>query len=207
MPYLELKEKLLATFNSRNIKKSLEEKFDEQINVLDLDNATSKYNGRSFIINKDDTGFFVTVKESGERIELSFEETTKCLRIINKKSKAVTFIPIDGRGTISQNNFSFCDFIFFSSNFYFCEFKLNASTNNYLSIRDNREKAKKQLSNTIKWFDGELAGDYQGVTKKALLVSPPHFPKINANIQELQLFFLEEFQLDFLECSNQTVEI
>jgi hypothetical protein len=202
---MTFKDKIFQVFKNNDIVNSYEETTNDTIKVIDFDRVGHKYNGRSFIVFNKEQEKFIKIKktqQSDENIVLTNEEGQKNFEIINSTNKLIAFLPIDGKGTITPKG-SFCDFAFFSSEkFYFCEFKLNALTENYLSIQKNRDIAKDQIVETIKWLDKKLEKNYCGLLKEAILISPPHFPKFNPNIQALVLFFLEEHSIPFSESIN-----
>ncbi|MDR1919269.1 MAG: hypothetical protein LBQ65_06445 [Tannerellaceae bacterium] len=124
-------------------------------------------------------------------------DTNNVFTVIN--SRAICFIPIDGKGGLLGGT-SNCDFIFFNKkNFCFVELKLNAFSLKEQSIRDNRRKAVEQLENTMSFFNKMLDNDYSGLKLEAYVATPDVYPRENTAFQSIKVKFLEDNGIDLFE--------
>ena len=199
--YIQIKEKLLDVFKDRNIESSFDELNENEYRIIDFNREKHPYKGRAFVLQYEDKKVFGIIKFNSKpqlRIDFTENEIDKYFQIINEKQTG--FLPVDGKGTITDNNQSCCDFVFFNHHtFYFCEFKVFATTESYLSIKQKREEATQQLVNTIKLFDEKLNANYCNLILQSYLISPPHFPKFNPDIQQLKISFLEKNGIELNE--------
>jgi len=142
-----------------------------------------------------------------EIVAEDFFDPTKLFKV--SQAKTMGFIPIDGKKGLLGFGTSHCDFVLFDEHdFCFVELKLNAeeiSEDNkdelraIRKIRKNREKAKDQLSNTIDWFDNQLAKNYEGLTLEAYVCTPQSYPRQNAAWEALATAFLEKYGFHLFE--------
>ncbi len=167
------------------------------------------YKGQSFIIatiQPDDNTY--TIRQNGiEIVAEDFFDRTKLFNVSHAKTTG--FIPIDGKEGLRGFGTSHCDFVLFDEhNFCFVEFKLNAEDISegdkdelhiIRKIRKNRKKAISQLSNTIDWFDNQLAKNYEGLGLEAYVCTPESYPKKNTAWEELEVAFLEKYGFPLFE--------
>ena len=166
-----------------DIKELLSTAFDNFSDVLEIEMRSEfsiiDYQGQSFIIiniNSDDDTF--TIKLNGVDSVKNGFDITKLFNVIN--AKMVGFIPIDGKKGLLGFGDSHCDFVFFDENdFCFVEFKLNATS--LRKVDANRDKAIKQLTNTIDLFDKKLNGNYADLNLEAYVCTPEFYPRFNSS--------------------------
>jgi hypothetical protein len=189
-----------------DIKELLANAFDNFSDVLEIEMRSEfsiiDYKGQSFIIiniNSDDDTF--TIKLNGvDTVENGFD-ITKLFNVIN--AKMVGFIPIDGKKGLLGFGDSHCDFVFFDENdFCFVEFKLNATS--LRKVDANRDKAIKQLTNTIDLFDKKLNGNYADLNLEAYVCTPEFYPRFNSSWIAFAKDFLEEYGFELFEINNKT---
>ena len=204
--YIQMKEKLLDVFKDRNIESSFEELAIGEAKIIDFSRPKDKYKGRAFVLKYSQEKAYGVVRFNNKTEDLQIEflenEIEKYFSMVIKSETG--FLPIDGKGTIMSGNESCCDFVFFDfETFYFCEFKVFAISEKYLTIQKNRKDAINQLVKTIGFFDKNLAKNYCGLRLQSCLISPPHFPKFNPDIQQMRISFLEKYgiELDEKYCS------
>ena len=200
--YIKMREKLLDIFKDRNIKSSFEELAIGETKIIDFNPLEHPYKGRSFVLKYSQEKVYGVVRFNNKTEDLQIEflenEIEKYFSMVVKSE--IGFLPIDGKGTIMSGNESCCDFVFFDSEtFYLCEFKVSATSEKYWAIQNNREKAIDQLVKTIGFFDKKLAKNYCGLRLQSYLISPPHFPKFNPNIQTMKISFLEKHSIELDE--------
>ncbi len=117
----------------------------------------------------------------------------------------VGFIPIDGKKGLLGFGDSHCDFVFFDGNdFCFVEFKLNATS--LKKVDENRNKAIKQLSNTIDLFDDKLAKNYEGLNLEAYVCTPEFYPRFNSSWAGFAEEFLEKYGIPLFEINDKTCQ-
>ncbi|MDM3850048.1 MAG: hypothetical protein PT119_08705 [Aphanizomenon gracile PMC627.10] len=188
-----------------DIKELLSTAFDNFSDVLEIEMRSEfsiiDYQGQSFIIiniNSDDDTF--TIKLNGvDTVENGFD-ITKLFNVIN--AKIVGFIPIDGKKGLLGFGDSHCDFVFFDENdFCFVEFKLNATS--LRKVDANRDKAIKQLTNTIDLFDKKLNGNYADLNLEAYVCTPEFYPRFNSSWIAFAKDFLEEYGFELFEINNK----
>ncbi|MGB3421623.1 MAG: hypothetical protein WBA52_14570 [Dolichospermum sp.] len=188
-----------------DIKELLSTAFDNFSDVLEIEMRSEfsiiDYKGQSFIIiniNSDDDTF--TIKLNGvDTVENGFD-ITKLFNVIN--AKMVGFIPIDGKKGLLGFGDSHCDFVFFDENdFCFVEFKLNATS--LRKVDANRDKAIKQLTNTIDLFDKKLNGNYADLNLEAYVCTPEFYPRFNSSWIAFAKDFLEEYGFELFEINNK----
>jgi hypothetical protein len=188
-----------------DIKELLSNTFDNFPDVLEIEVRSEfsiiDYQGQSFIIiniNSDDDTF--TIKLNGvDTVENGFD-ITKLFNVIN--AKMVGFIPIDGKKGLLGFGDSHCDFVFFDENdFCFVEFKLNATS--LRKVDANRDKAIKQLTNTIDLFDKKLNGNYADLNLEAYVCTPEFYPRFNSSWIAFAKDFLEEYGFELFEINNK----
>ncbi|MTJ30816.1 hypothetical protein [Aphanizomenon sp. UHCC 0183] len=188
-----------------DIKKLLSTAFDNFSDDLEIEMRSEfsiiDYQGQSFIIiniNSDDDTF--TIKLNGvDTVENGFD-ITKLFNVIN--AKMVGFIPIDGKKGLLGFGDSHCDFVFFDENdFCFVEFKLNATS--LRKVDANRDKAIKQLTNTIDLFDKKLNGNYADLNLEAYVCTPEFYPRFNSSWIAFAKDFLEEYGFELFEINNK----
>ncbi|MBE9249958.1 hypothetical protein IQ226_12475 [Dolichospermum sp. LEGE 00240] len=188
-----------------DIKELLSTAFDNFSDVLEIEMRSEfsiiDYQGQSFIIiniNSDDDTF--TIKLNGvDTVENGFD-ITKLFNVIN--AKMVGFIPIDGKKGLLGFGDSHCDFVFFDENdFCFVEFKLNATS--LRKVDANRDKAIKQLTNTIDLFDKKLNGNYADLNLEAYVCTPEFYPRFNSSWIAFAKDFLEEYGFELFEINNK----
>ena len=192
----DIKELLANAFDNDKFKFSdvLEIEIRSEFSIID-------YQGQSFIIiniNSDDDTF--TIKLNGvDTVENGFD-ITKLFNVIN--AKMVGFIPIDGKKGLLGFGDSHCDFVFFDENdFCFVEFKLNATS--LRKVDANRDKAIKQLTNTIDLFDKKLNGNYADLNLEAYVCTPEFYPRFNSSWIAFAKDFLEEYGFELFEINNK----
>ncbi|MDB9307249.1 hypothetical protein PN471_00945 [Aphanizomenon sp. CS-733/32] len=188
-----------------DIKELLSTAFDNFSDVLEIEMRSEfsiiDYQGQSFIIiniNSDDDTF--TIKLNGvDTVENGFD-ITKLFNVIN--AKMVGFIPIDGKKGLLGFGDSHCDFVFFDeNNFCFVEFKLNATS--LRKVDANRDKAIRQLTNTIDLFDKKLNGNYADLNLEAYVCTPEFYPRFNSSWIAFAKDFLEEYGFELFEINNK----
>ena len=188
-----------------HITELLSNAFDNLSDVLEIEIRSEfsiiDYQGQSFIIiniNSDDDTF--TIKLNGvDTVENGFD-ITKLFNVIN--AKMVGFIPIDGKKGLLGFGDSHCDFVFFDENdFCFVEFKLNATS--LRKVDANRDKAIKQLTNTIDLFDKKLNGNYADLNLEAYVCTPEFYPRFNSSWIAFAKDFLEEYGFELFEINNK----
>ena len=184
-----------------DIKELLANAFDNFSDVLEIEVRSEfsiiDYKGQSFIIkniSSDDNTF--TIKLNGvDTVENGFD-ITKLFNVIN--AKIVGFVPIDGKKGLLGFGDSHCDFVFFDENdFCFVEFKLNATS--LRKVDANRDKAIKQLTNTIDLFDKKLNGNYADLNLEAYVCTPEFYPRFNSSWIAFAKDFLEEYGFELFE--------
>jgi hypothetical protein len=195
-----------------NIKEYLLNSFDKLNDVLEIELRDEfsiiDHKGQAFIIgniNPENNTF--TIWQNGKCITENDFDDTKVFNI--KNAKVVGFIPIDGKSGLVRilkvDEESHCDFVLFDENdFCFVELKLNATSLGERAIRENRQKAIKQLKNTIALFDQKLDKNYGNLELEAYVCTPETYPKANASWQELALDFLEEVGVRIFEQNEKT---
>ncbi|MCX5981331.1 MAG: hypothetical protein NTY89_05920 [Nostocales cyanobacterium LacPavin_0920_SED1_MAG_38_18] len=189
-----------------DIKELLSTAFDNFSDVLEIEMRSEfsmiDYQGQSFIIiniNSDDNTF--TIKLNGVDTVKNGFDITKLFNVIN--AKVVGFIPIDGKRGLLGFGDSHCDFVFFDENdFCFVEFKLNATS--LRKVDANRDKAIKQLTNTIDLFDKKLNGNYADLNLEAYVCTPEFYPRFNSSWIAFAKDFLEEYGFELFEINNKT---
>ena len=188
-----------------DIKELLSTAFDNFYDVLEIEVRSEfsiiDYKGQSFIIkniSSDDNTF--TIKLNGvDTVENGFD-ITKLFNVIN--AKIVGFVPIDGKKGLLGFGDSHCDFVFFDENdFCFVEFKLNATS--LRKVDANRDKAIKQLTNTIDLFDKKLNGNYADLNLEAYVCTPEFYPRFNSSWIAFAKDFLEEYGFELFEINNK----
>jgi hypothetical protein len=196
----DIKELLATAFD--NFSDVLQIEMRSEFSVIDL----KDYGGQSFIIINiqfDDNTF--TINFNGNETVITDFDSTKLFNISN--AKMVGFIPIDGKKGLLGFGDSHCDFVFFDENdFCFVEFKLNATS--LRKVDANRDKAIKQLTNTIDLFDKKLNGNYADLNLEAYVCTPEFYlyPRFNSSWIALAKKFLEEdhdfpvFQINYKIC-------
>ena len=188
-----------------DIKELLSTAFDNFSDVLEIEIRSEfsiiDYQGQSFIIinhNLDDNTF--TIKLNGVDTDKNGFDITKLFNISN--SKMIGFIPIDGKKGLLRFGDSHCDFVFFDENdFCFVEFKLNATS--LRKVDANRDKAIKQLTNTIDLFDKKLNGNYADLNLEAYVCTPEFYPRFNSSWIAFAKDFLEEYGFELFEINNK----
>ncbi|MEY2913000.1 MAG: hypothetical protein RLZZ184_2309, partial [Cyanobacteriota bacterium] len=190
----DIKELLATAFD--NFSDVLQIEMRSEFSVIDL----KDYGGQSFIIINiqfDDNTF--TINFNGNETVITDFDSTKLFNISN--AKMVGFIPIDGKKGLLGFGDSHCDFVFFDENdFCFVEFKLNATS--LRKVDANRDKAIKQLTNTIDLFDNKLARNYAGLSLEAYVCTPEFYPRFNSSWIAFAEDFLEEYGFKLFEINN-----
>jgi hypothetical protein len=201
------KTRIQSVFNNRNISDSLEDVVNEKFEIIDFLRSAHQYRGRSFILHNDDNGYFIILKRNNNRFDLSEEEITHVVRVHNL-TNSLCFLPIDGKGTIMPKG-SYCDFTFFNNSFLILgEFKTEGLSEHPATIRRNRENATKQLANTIQFFNEALQNNnYEGLYPIAIVIAPPHYPRINPNIQQMRDEFLQLNKVELYEITNEIIHL
>ncbi|MFC2710275.1 hypothetical protein [Hoylesella oralis] len=133
------------------------------------------------------------------------DDKLRALIVINKQNKEIVLLSIDNKLiTNCKGGIADCA-LFDEKQFNFIEFKTNAFGHSENAVRDNFDKAKKQLKNTIKVFVDRLNNvgiQFIGViTLSCHIVVSHSFPKSKAVKQEYQLAFADEtgIELKFSE--------
>ncbi|MFM6182281.1 MAG: hypothetical protein ACKPA8_12395 [Dolichospermum sp.] len=191
-----------------DIKELLSNAFPKFPNILQIELRAEfsviDYKGQSFIIvsiDFDDNTFILKI--NGVETIIHGFDSSKLFNIIH--ATGVAFIPIDGKQGLLGFGDSHCDFIFFDENdFCFVEFKLNATSEEERAILKNREKAIKQLTNTISWFNLKLNRNYGGLNLEAYVCTPEFYPRFNSSWIAFAKDFLEEYGFELFEINNKT---
>ncbi|MDR0415443.1 MAG: hypothetical protein LBH84_08550 [Prevotellaceae bacterium] len=165
--------------------------FLEKFSSSEIYIAEYSANGTSYILKNADwntkTGAIEVRRGRGKTPELVTFSKDKIFTIYN--SSEIGFIPTDGRGLLKSRC---CDFVFFNdTNFCLVELKLNATSTNDLTIRNNRVKAIEQLKSTLRYFDKILSKDYSGLELEAFVATPDTYPQRDTAFQSLSVSFLE----------------
>ncbi|WP_200888927.1 hypothetical protein [Aphanizomenon flos-aquae] len=92
-------------------------------------------------------------------------------------------------------------YFFDENDFCFVEFKLNATS--LRKVDANRDKAIKQLTNTIDLFDKKLNGNYADLNLEAYVCTPEFYPRFNSSWIAFAKDFLEEYGFELFEINNK----
>ncbi|MFT5619489.1 MAG: hypothetical protein ACI85I_002735 [Arenicella sp.] len=159
----------------------------------------------SHVISKELHFFVEDISTTGTcALKTASSDSEKCFIVKNPNGKKICLLPIDGKDGIIKFEGSYCDAVLFSeSHFSFLEMKLNAISSEERAVRKNRNKAVKQLENTIAFFDKKLERDYQTLTLEAFVATPKIYPRADTAWTNLSVEFLEKNGIPLFESSEK----
>lgn len=171
------------------------------------------------------TSFWINdVEQPNKQQEIEISTTPTANFITCEQENECCIYPIDGNkgmfrkeGLIVCNPEQFllkkkpvgaCDCLIINDKFAFIEFKTNASSESYLSVVDNRDKAILQLSKTLTYFQENMPKNTMTKSNAScLIVTPPFFPKISKIALVQNVRFLKDFKVPLLEKTTDEVVI
>ena len=177
-----------------NLSVFLEKYSSKEIFIAEYEDNSTSYLLKNIDLDKNTCIIEVRKGQGKENVSMMFDKS-KVFSIYN--SDEISFIPIDGKGLLKEDN---CDFVFYNEkNFCFVELKLNATSLQEQTITGNREKAIKQLNNTINYFNEKLNQNYCGLELEAFIATPDIYPRENAVSRSLRERFLIKTSIPLFE--------
>lgn len=190
-----IKADLLRAFD--NLSELLQIEYESEILVTEY-----PLDKQSYIVRKNPSGesqFLINI--NGVEINVDQQIFFKI-----KNAKKICFIPTDGENGLlkfGKLNEGRCDFVFFDDyNFCFVEFKLNVTSTNPKTIRQNRFDAIRQITDTVDVFNKKLNNNYHGLKLEAYICPSEilrRFPSVNAKNETLSTKFREKYSFDLFE--------
>lgn len=133
---------------------------------------------------------------------LQTEDEQNYLKISNENNNIIALWAVDGC-FLSNTQRERCDFIFFDENdFCFVEFKMNATSSNPQTVRNNRIKAIGQLKSMFAMIKNQFAENqltFLGYNLEAYICTPTFYPNKNTAISDFAVEFLEEYGIKLFE--------
>ncbi len=124
-------------------------------------------------------------------------------KIVNQKENKIAIWAVDGCFFSAGKPPKHCDCIFFDENdFCFAEFKLNATSLNIKSVKQNRMSAIEQLKSTIELLKSKFPEHkylFVGCKLEAYICTPNSYPKKNTSISNFAVEFLEDYGVKLYE--------
>ena len=194
-----IKEDLLNVFD--NLSELLQIKHDSEVLVTEY-----SVDKQFYIVRKNPLGesqFLINVNG----VEINIDEQ---IFFKIKNAKKICFIPTDGKNGLlkfGQPNEGRCDFVFFDDyDFCFVEFKLNVTSTNPKTIRQNRFDAIRQIMDTVNIFNKKLNNNYHDLKLEAYICPSEklrRFPSVNAKNESLNVKFKEQYGFDLFETDTK----
>ncbi len=142
-------------------------------------------------------GKCITIKQA-----FSEDEKQKYFEISNEGENKIAIWAVDGC-FLSSTQRERCDCVIFDeTDFCFVEFKLNATSANPKTIKENRVKAVEQLKSMFELIKNKFNlkhFDFLGYSLEAYVCTPTFYPNKNTAISDFAVEFLEDYGVKLFE--------